>query len=174
MENGPWRETGEHCFVVVEAWAQTEGGGNWLRRRVHNFCEGVEENRVHYLDVSGLIPENGNKDKKVHVSIYCFVLLCVLMWPAAKEKKCFWSSLKKKKKPLSQFNHPLSARTGTEFTQARTGRVNLHTILHKNVTPCDGWTILSLLLSKQVVLLHPLCSPRCGQQPHSVPMLVLT
>lgn len=61
-----------------------EGGGNWLQRRVHNFCEGVEENRVHYLDVSGLIPENGNKDKKVHVSIYCFVLLCVLMWPEAK------------------------------------------------------------------------------------------
>lgn len=24
MENGPWRETGKHCFVVVEAWAQTE------------------------------------------------------------------------------------------------------------------------------------------------------
>lgn len=24
MANGPWRETGEHCSAVVEAWAQTE------------------------------------------------------------------------------------------------------------------------------------------------------
>lgn len=38
----------------------------------------MEENRVHYLGVSGLTPESGNRGKKVHVSICRVVLLCVL------------------------------------------------------------------------------------------------
>lgn len=99
LMHGEWALERNRGTLFCSGWSlgpDREGGGNWLQRRVRNFYGGVEENRVHYLDVSGLIPENGNKDKKVHVSIYCFVLLCVLMWPEAKGEKCFWSSLKKK------------------------------------------------------------------------------